>query len=97
MKKAEVQQLVAGLYEIHWKKKHGGKKSLAAIGYNKHGNMWFLPCNWTAGDDPNKGDVCFKWNYVKKVVLIRSLHSPTFDQTGVYTDEIEIKTVKYKN
>lgn len=43
----EVKTVKTGLYRIYWKDSSGGGSSLASVGVNPAGDLWFAPINWT--------------------------------------------------
>jgi hypothetical protein len=46
MKLSEARKFPNGLYELKWKKKHGGGSSFASVGRTADGTPWFAPTNW---------------------------------------------------
>lgn len=69
MKTEEVNKLPSGVYIVHWKKKHGGGRSLAALGYTGMGERWLAPCNWIAFSLPTTE---YTWKKIKKMQLVMS-------------------------
>ncbi len=61
MKQKKVKKLSSGLYEIYWK---NGGSSLASVGQDENGSMWFAPTNWVASIP------CFDWSTAKSVVKV---------------------------
>ena len=57
MKKKDVAELSFGLYRLYWKE---GGSSLASVGQNANGDLWFAPTNWITVP-------CFDWKSVKRV------------------------------
>ncbi len=64
MKEENVDKLSLGLYKIFWKNKEGGGSSLAAVGQDSLGRLWFAPINWLTVPSRN-------WKLVKNVKRIR--------------------------
>jgi len=57
MNKKELRKLKLGLYKLFWK---SGGWSLASVGQDKSGALWFAPCNWV-------NVPCFNWRNVWRV------------------------------
>ena len=72
MKKKKTQKLDHGLYRIFWKKKYGGKMSLAAVGSTTNGTRWFAPCNWVSTDHVHPQVVSTDWSRIKRVELVET-------------------------
>jgi len=73
MTNEEAKKLPHGLYIIKW---DSGGYSLASVGYDREGNWWFAPCNWTSGSTPD----CWEW-----VEEARMLHkNPTSYDVDVF-------------
>jgi hypothetical protein len=71
MTKEQVALLPNGLYRIHWKEKHGGGTSLAAVGILHSGERWLAPTNWTCKDGDNPTGYGRKtWKAVEKAELL---------------------------
>lgn len=64
MTKKEVDALVPGIYVLHWKDKHGGGLSVAAVGRDEDGKRWYAPSNWCGGVP------CSDWRPVLTVELV---------------------------
>lgn len=62
MKKADVRNLVPGLYLLHWK---SGGKSLAAVGMTCSGGRWMAPINWEFPTEDQK-----HWRVVKNAARV---------------------------
>lgn len=68
MNKSKVQDLKHGLYRVHWKKKHGGGSSLAAVGTDHKGCRWIAPTNWISGSTCERK----VWKSIKRMELIEA-------------------------
>jgi len=69
-----------GFYEIGWET---GGSSLASVGFDREGNNWMAPCNWTSGETIDWSGV--KWyllvlenDYKKKTKNIASYNQKVF-------------------
>lgn len=60
----EVSQLRNGVYRIHWL--DDGTWSVASVGRDTEGNVWFCPANWISGQ------VFYNWNIILRVSLIEA-------------------------
>lgn len=69
MRIEEVNKLPLGVYIIHWRKKHGGGRSLAALGNTIPGKRWLAPCNWLSFKSPTPKRI---WKKIKKMQLVMS-------------------------
>ena len=71
MKAKDVQDLKHGLYRIHWKEKHGGGTSLAAVGSMWSGHRWCAPINWVEHGPGTPGGYGRKfWRTVLRVEVV---------------------------
>lgn len=62
MKKEEIDDLVCGVYAVHWKT---GGVSVAALGMLANGDMWIAPTNWIEpAMDQNQ------WRKIERMELI---------------------------
>ncbi len=60
MTKSELRNVTLGLYRLHWKE---GGVSLASIGCNERGDLWYAPTNWI--EVPS-----FDWTKVERVSAV---------------------------
>lgn len=72
-----IKGLLHGFYEIYWK---SGGSSLASVGYDREGNNWMAPVNWTSGSTIDWGMVSsYKLllanDYDKETKGIKSTHA----------------------
>jgi len=65
-----------GIYEIYWQ---SGGSSLAAVGFDREGNNWMAPVNWTSGvtidwDGVSAYKLLIENDYSVKTKGIKSVH-----------------------
>jgi hypothetical protein len=56
-------QLEEGIYRLYWKE---GGYSLAAVGFDKVGKVWYAPTNWVDHIP------CYDWDKIEQVELIET-------------------------
>lgn len=60
----DVSMLCNGIYRIHWL--DDTSWSVASVGRNENGDVWFAPANWIGGQ------LCYNWRMVLRVSLIEA-------------------------